>query len=108
MDRPIVFHASEIQLPFDIYFGIAFKHSDGRIMAPNIERMILISFDNEIVEMLSRPNAIAMIGEGPILIQVMLGRDEEELHARLQANIGPQTKVTRKGFAPSDVPPAAN
>ncbi len=104
-DRPIVAQLSELGAG-DGELCLAYKRPDGRVALPKGFGGIVLAFTDDDLECMRSSFVEGDMGE--LKFFLFRRKDEAAMEEILREFIGPDTKVRREGFAPSDRPPGRN
>lgn len=105
-DRPVLFCLSELNLG-GRYVCISYKHANGNAAFPVNFDGIGLAFNDRALEGMVDGKPVDL-RTGSLHFCVFRGADEQTIEGWLRPLIDHETKVTRAGFAPSDVPPGRN
>ena len=104
-DSPIVYSRAELGLA-EQSVCIAYKRSDGRVGLPEGFQGIILVVGEVVLSRLERRPL--NVETDKIKFCLFRGKDEMTMEEELRGLIGPETKWTRRGHAPSDRPPSPN
>lgn len=102
--RPIVFPISELGLPGKLHIVISYQDKDRKTARPDksFQPMIVLALDDRTLKHLEHSTAHMEVGNWRF--ELFRGKNEQELGDKMRGMVSPNTRVSVKGFSPSDRP----